>query len=125
MRVLGQISRFGLVGVAATVVHVAMGLTLHNGLGIAAIWANLVAFGCALAASFAGQTQLTFPHATADAPAFLRFAAVAVTGLGLNQAIVWAVVSAFGGPYWLALAIIVASVPWITFALLKLWALRR
>ncbi len=125
MQVLGQISRFGAVGVAATAMHVGVGLGLHNGLGMAAFWANLIAFSSALGVSFLGQTRLTFPDASADAPAFLRFAAVAVTGLGLNQAIVWAVVSAFGGPYWLALAIIVASVPWITFALLKLWALRH
>lgn len=125
MELLGQISRFGFVGVAATAVHVAVGLALHNGLGIAAFWANLVAFGCALGVSFLGQTRLTFPGAASDGAAFLRFAAVAVTGLGLNQAIVWTVVSAFGGPYWLALAIIVATVPWVTFALLKLWALRH
>ena len=125
MQLLGQISRFGAVGIAATGVHVAVGLTLHNALGMAAFWANLIAFCCALGVSFLGQTRLTFPDAAADGGAFLRFASVAVTGLGLNQAIVWVVVSAFGGPYWLALAMIVASVPWITFALLKFWALRH
>ena len=124
MQLLGQISRFGVVGIAATVVHVAVGLSLHNALGMTAFWANLIAFGCALAVSFLGQTRLTFPDATVDGGAFLRFATVAVTALGLNQTIV-SVVSALGGPYWLALAIIVTTVPWITFALLQLWALRH
>ena len=125
MRVFGQLSCFGFVGLAATLVHVVLGLGLHNGLGMAAFWANLIAFGCALGLSFLGQTRLTFPDATVNGGAFLRFATVAVTALALNQAIVSIVVSTFGGPYWLALAIIVATVPWITFAFLKLWALRH
>ncbi len=125
MRIFGQISRFGFVGLAATGVHVVMGLTLHHGLGLGAFWANFLAFCCALGVSFIGQTRLTFPDATADGHAFLRFATVALTGLALNQGLVWVVASALGGPYWLALTIIVMTVPWITFALLKFWALRR
>lgn len=120
-----QISRFGFVGLTATGVHVVTGLTLHNGLGIEPFWANLFAFCCALGVSFLGQTRLTFPDATADGHAFLRFVTVALTGLALNQAIVWVMTSALGSPYWLALAIIVLTVPWVTFALLKYWALRR
>lgn len=125
MQLLGQISRFGFVGIAATMVHVGVGLSLHNGAGVVAFWANLVAFCCALGVSFIGQTRLTFPQASTDGGAFLRFASVAVTGLGLNQAIVWVAVSLLGGPYWLALIVIIATVPWITFALLKFWALRH
>lgn len=125
MQLLKQLSRFGVVGLVATVVHVAVGLSLHNGVGMAPLWANLIAFCCAVGVSFLGQTRLTFPHATADGGAFLRFASVAITGLGANQVIVWVVTSALGGPYWLALAIIVATVPLLTFTLLKFWALRN
>jgi len=122
---LAQFSRFGLVGVAATAVHAAVGLILNGVLGVAPLWANLVAFLCALCVSFLGQTRLTFPDREADSAAFLRFSVVAVTALGLNQAIVWVVTSLFGGPYWLALTVIVTTVPAFTFALLKLWALRH
>ena len=125
MRNFWQISRFGFVGFVATVVHVATGLALHNGLGVAAFWANLLAFACAVGVNFLGQTRLTFPDASADAQAFLRFATVALTGLALNQAIVWVVTATLGRPYWVALTIIVLTVPWLTFAMLKLWALRR
>lgn len=125
MQLFRQLSRFGVVGIVATVTHVAVGLGLHEGLGVTPLWANLVAFLTALGVSFLGQTRLTFPDATADGGAFLRFTTVAVTGLGLNQAIVWGVTGALGGPYWVALAVIVATVPWLTFALLKFWALRR
>ena len=125
MQSLKQISRFGFVGVLATVVHVSVGLGMHDGAGMPALWANLIAFCCALGVSFFGQTRLTFPDSTADGGAFARFAVVAVSGLGLNQLIVWVVTSLFGSPYWLALVIIIFTVPGCTFLLLKFWALRR
>ena len=125
MRTLEQLSRFGFVGVLATAVHVGVGLGLNGVVGIQPLWANLVAFGCALGVSFFGQSRLTFPGSAANGGAFLRFAVIAVSGLGLNQIIVWVVTSLLGRPYWLALAIIVLTVPGITFLLLKFWALRR
>jgi putative flippase GtrA len=125
MTTLRQISRFGFVGVLATAVHVTVGLGLHEGAGMAPLWANLIAFCCALMVSFFGQTRLTFPDATADGGAFVRFTVVAVSGLTLNQIIVWLVTSLLAGPYWLALVIIVFTVPAFTFVLLKFWALRH
>ncbi len=125
MTALRQLSRFGFVGILATVVHVGVGLGLHEGGGMRPLWANLIAFGCALGVSFFGQTRLTFPDSTADGSAFVRFAVVAVSGLALNQTIVWVVTSVFASPYWLALVIIIFTVPGITFLLLKFWALRR
>ena len=125
MQTLRQISRFGFVGIVATAVHVGVGLGLHEGAGLRPLWANLVAFGCALGVSFLGQTRLTFPDSTADGGAFVRFAVVAVSGLGLNQSIVWLVTSVFARPYWLALVIVIFTVPGITFLLLKFWALKR
>jgi len=125
MTTLRQISRFGFVGIAATAVHVSVGLGLNEGAGMRPLWANLIAFCCALMVSFLGQTRLTFPDANADGSAFVRFTVVAVSGLTLNQIIVWVVTSLFAGPYWLALIIIICTVPGITFLLLKFWALRR
>jgi putative flippase GtrA len=125
MAAFRQLSRFGFIGILATAVHVSVGLGLHEGAGMRPLWANLIAFCCALGVSFFGQTRLTFPDSTADGGAFVRFTVVAVSGLALNQTIVWATTSVFGGPYWLALAIIVFTVPGITFLLLKFWALRR
>ncbi len=120
-----QLSSFGVIGLIATAVHVIVGLGLHNGLGIAPLVANFFGFCCALCVSFFGQTRFTFPAATADLSAFVRFASVALTGLGLNQLIVWIVTSPLGQPYWLALIIILSTVPVVTFMLLKFWALRR
>ena len=120
-----QVSRFGLVGLTATAVHAGVGLSLHHGAGLPAFWANILAFCCAVVVSFLGQTRLTFPGSARGGGAFGRFAAVAVTGLTLNQLLVWLVTSAFGGPYWLALVVIIGPVPAVTFAALKFWALRH
>jgi putative flippase GtrA len=125
MTAFKQLSRFGFIGILATAMHVSVGLGLHEGAGMLPFWANLIAFLCALAVSFVGQTRLTFPDSPADGSAFVRFFAVVVSGLGLNQMIVWVVTSVFASPYWLALAIIVCTVPGITFLLLKFWALKR
>jgi putative flippase GtrA len=125
MQSLKQISRFGFVGVLATGVHVGVGLGLNKLAGMSPLAANLIAFCCALGVSFFGQTRLTFPDRVADGGAFLRFAVVAVSGLCLNQIIVWLVTSVFAGSYELALGIIIFTVPAVTFVLLKFWALRR
>ena len=125
MQALKQLTRFGFVGILATTVHVGVGLGLHEGIGMLPFWANLIAFACALSVSFIGQTRLTFPDSTADHRAFMRFSVVVVSGLGLNQLIVWLVTSVFASPYWLALVIIIFTVPGITFLLLKFWALKR
>ena len=125
MQSLKQISRFGFVGVAATAVHVGVGLGLHEGIGMLPFWANLAAFCCALGVSFVGQTRFTFPDSTADHGTFARFTVVAVSGLGLNQLIVWVVTSILGRTYELARVVIILTVPAVTFLLLKFWALRR
>jgi putative flippase GtrA len=125
MQTFRQLARFGLVGIVATAVHVMVGMGLHAGGGMTPFWANLIAFCCALGVSFLGQTRLTFPGAAMGRGAFARFTLVAMTGLGLNQIIVWLVTSVFAGPYWLALAFIIGTVPAGTFLMLKFWALRR
>lgn len=118
-----RIWRFAAVGVVATATHAGAGLGLHYGLGMAPFWANLIAFLCALAVSFTGQTRLAFPEAEANGAAFVRFSAVATFGLALNQLIVTAT-ERLGGPYWLALAIIIVTLPAATFLALRYWALR-
>jgi len=124
MKLFRQIGWFGAVGLTATAVHVSVGLALNKGLGLTPFWANLVAFCCALGVSFTGQTRFTFPGSAAEG-AFVRFTLVALLGLGLNQSLVWLISSVLGAPYEVALAIIVFTVPGVTFLLLKFWALRR
>ena len=121
---LARLGRFGVVGLVATAVHVAVGLALHHRAGATPLAANAVAFSVAVIVSFAGQRRLTFPDAAADGATFLRFVAAALAGLGLNQLIVWAVTGPGGGPYWLALVLVLASVPAVVYSLLRYWTFR-
>ena len=59
MLILEQLSRFGFVGVMATAVHVGVGLGLNEFAGFPPLWANLIAFGCALGVSFFGMIWTT------------------------------------------------------------------
>lgn len=123
MHLIRQVSSFGLIGIVATACHVTVGLTLHRAIGLSAANANAIAFSVALLVSFFGQARVTFPGAKTDTRAFLRFAAVAATGFGANQAIVWVVTRLLGGPYWAALVVIVLTVPAAAFLAMKYWAL--
>ena len=116
--------RFGLVGLLATAVHVGVGLGLHHGAGLSPLWANGAAFSVAVGVNFAGQARLTFPEAAAGARALLRFVAAALAGFALNQLIVGAVTGPLGGSYWVALVIVLASVPALSFCAMRFWAFR-
>ena len=115
---------FAVVGLLATGVHASAGLALHRWAETTPLVANAVAFSVAFLVSFFGQWRFTFPEATGKAPAFLRFSAAALFGFGLSQAIVWAVTVPFGAPYGVALAIVLSTVPPVTFCALRYWAFR-
>ncbi len=54
-----------------------------------------------------------------------RFPAVSLASLGLNQALVFAVVELAGQPYWQALAVVLIAVPPLTFLAMKYWGVHR
>ena len=124
MGLLVRLWRFGVVGFIATVVHVAAGLGLHHGAGASPLWANGIAFSIAVVVNFLGQSRLTFPEAIAGGGTFVRFVLAALMGFALNQAIVWAVTGPLGEPYWLALALVLAIVPALSFCAMRFWAFR-
>ena len=120
-----RVWRFGVIGGISTFIHISIGMGMHHGLGATPLWSNAVAFICALMWSFWGHSRVTFPEGPSDGSAFVRFATVALMGLALNQIIVWIVTGLLGGPYWLGLAIVVTTVPVVTFGCLRYWAFRH
>ena len=121
---LRRVAVFGGVGLLATAVHVVTGLTLAGGLGLRPLTANFCAFCAAFAVSYLGHHRLTFRSGAAHLRAAPRFLAVALAGLALNQLIVFAVVDLWGRSCALALALVILTVPALTFALARLWAFR-
>lgn len=120
-----RLATFGGVGIVATLTHVAVGLSLVGAGLLAPFGANIVAFLTAFLVSYFGHKTWSFRSNAGHMRAAPRFFAVAVLGLILNQVIVYGIVDLLGLSYALALAVIIASVPVIVYALSSLWAFRE
>ncbi len=115
---LKVISRFGLVGVAATLVHLMVSMmTLWLGANI--YLANILGFLVAFGVSFLGHSTLTFPEGDRSHWAWARFFLVALTGFGLNNLVL--LLSEGQGMEWLRLVVAIFIAPLGTFLLSALW----
>ena len=121
-RLSRQVGRYALVGAAATGLHVLVALSLVEWAQIPVLSANLAAFGCALLESYLGNHRWTFAAKGRHEFHFPRFAAVALLGLALNQAIVYGVVSILELDFRIALAIVVFVIPAVGFLASRYWA---
>ena len=118
---LRQVIRFGLVGIAATATHAGVAVALVEAVSLPFLWANALAYGCAVGVSYGGHRVWTFDSRGAHRVQLPRFVAVSLGGLALAQAIGWAVHNALGLPYGVALACVVVGVPTATFAAHRFW----
>jgi putative flippase GtrA len=112
---LGQVFKFASVGVVATATHVAVGLGLHNLLGVQPLMANLVAFLCATSWSCVGNWSWTFDKRSRLSAAVPRYLALSTCCFGLNQTIVYVVTQLWHLPYLVALLPVVLLVPGFSF----------
>ncbi len=120
-----SVFRFGVVGVAATVLHVSIGLALHVIWNVPPFWANLIAFCMSFSVSYAGNHRWTFKSTATHGSSAPRFAIATALGLVLNQGIVYVVTTLLQGPYPVALALIVTLVPPISYLLGRFWVFRN
>lgn len=118
---LAQLSRFGLVGLGATLVHAAVYGYAVGPAALAPLVANPLAFAVAFALSFLGHRHWTFAG-QGDARALPRFLATALFGLASNQLLTWLLVARLGLPPLSALAGILFVTPLLVFVLAKHWA---
>jgi len=117
-----RVARFGVSGVVATGVHVAIATTLINGFSASQVTANGVAFICANVCSYLLNALWSFSAKPGGAN-FLRFYAVSLLGLALTLAISW-LAQTLGLSYWAGLAGILSVVPPLTFVLHRFWTFR-
>lgn len=119
-----QISRFALVGVLATLVHLAIGTTLI-GAGLAPLLANPVAFVTAFLVSFTGHHWITFAgHGRPLTQTLSRFAVTAVLGFCVNEAALAVLVGATPVPPAAALVASTGLAAVVTFGISRTWAFR-
>lgn len=119
---LRGIAIFGLVGIAASVVHAVVGIALVRSGLLYPFSANIIAFLTAFSVSYVGHRSFSFRSDAAHGGALPKFFAVAVLGLAMNQLIVLMVVNWLGFPYELALAVVFLTVPASTYVLARFWA---
>ncbi|MEL6245321.1 MAG: GtrA family protein [Pseudomonadota bacterium] len=101
-------TRFGLVGICAVLIDIAVYLGLHA-LGIAVAPAKAIGFLTGAAWAYAGNRFFTFRQSGGDG-AFVRFAAVYAASLGVNVAVNAVALSMVSGwPMDTALAFTIAT----------------
>ena len=120
---LAQLARFGLVGVAATLLHVLVAWLAHKA-GAAAFLANALGFVTAFACSYLGHFYWTFGQRAGHETRLPRFLVVSGVGFGLTNLIVWLVAERGGHGFETALLAILFVVPACTWALSRLWVFR-
>lgn len=113
MNLTASAGRFALVGVAATLIHVMVAVSLIEWQGLHPGIANGVAFIPANLASYVANTCWSF-KARMDLGNWGRFVAVSFVAWLLTIVIASAVVEA-GGHYLLGITLVVALVPVLTF----------
>jgi len=120
--IMNQAARFGVVGMLATIVHVATALALVAYAGVPVFWANIGGFCCAVMISYVGNHRWTFSRDGAHWRYFPRFISVAVLGLAIGQAIVWGINDQAGVDYRLAVLTVALVVPAFGFVASRVFA---
>jgi putative flippase GtrA len=120
-----QVPLFAVVGVAATLTHVAAALTARELAGLEPLQANLVGYLMAVGVSYLGNARLTFRRRALHGPQFMRFIVVSLLGLGVTQGLTWLLVQQLGWPFWAGLGVVAVVVPALSFGLSRVWAFRH
>ncbi|MDJ0943883.1 MAG: GtrA family protein [Kiloniellales bacterium] len=118
---LGEMFRFGVVGAAATVVHAGMVVFLVEVLGLEPVWANVLAFLTALPVSYLGNFHWTFAAEGHHGRRLPRFVFTQAFGFTSSQTIMFVVVEVLRLHYGIALAIVVTTVPLMSYILSRKW----
>lgn len=122
--VAAQIGRFGVVGIIATLVHLAVAWMAARLFGAPPFLANAAGFAAAFACSYLGHFYWTFGQRAGHVARLPRFLIVSGTGFAMTNLVVWLVVKVAEQPFEVALAGILFVVPLTTWLLSRHWAFR-
>ena len=118
---LGQIARFAVVGVAATLTHVVVALLVTTMTGLAPLLANLAGFGVAVFVSFWGHLRVTFRVSDPQPQHLFRFIVLSLVSLVVSS-LITALCTRAGGGMGLAMGLVTLIVPGASFLAARLWA---
>ncbi|WP_164157443.1 GtrA family protein [Sandarakinorhabdus rubra] len=121
--IVGQLLRFGLVGMAMTLATAGAYVLLVRS-GLDPFLSLTLAYAGAMLVAYRAHDRFTFQgHGARSQPAqrFGRFVAVNAVGYALNQGFVWLMVVRAGWPDWTPALPIILVTPLATFALQRRW----
>ena len=119
-----QASRFAVMGVLATLVHVCAAYLANLVQDLNPFAANLIGFLCAFWVSYLGNFHWTFRGSAGHAVHVRRFAISSALCFLLSNGIVAFIHSLLHLPFIVALSAIAVFIPPLSFALAKFWAFR-
>lgn len=122
--VLQRFGRFAVVGALATGIHAAVFAIVVEIGHIDPVIATSVAFVVAMLIGYALNRHWTFAVRDAPTARLRRYALTALVGLGLNVAVMYAVVHVLHRSPYIGLLLAIVVVPPVTFALNHFWVFR-
>ena len=119
-----RIIRFGMVGVAATLTHIAVANAALAFLIVSPYASSAVGFAVAFAVSYLGHYHFTFAKDSGHGQSLPRFFLVALTGF-LGSLLVLKVIAAPGAiPQAVSLTLSILVIPGLTYLAARVWAFR-
>ena len=123
LREIFTVAKFGIVGLVATCMHLAVALWMIS-MGVQAILANFIAFLCAFSLSFLGHFKWTFNSRANCAQAFTRFFFITLIAFIGNNAVLMGLIEKNIMSEKLAVSIAVLIIPVITFVSSRIWVFK-
>lgn len=121
----GEILRFGVVGILATLTHFGV-LTLSvETVHLPAAISNGLAFCVAVIVTYLGQSYWVFSNPDHNLVRIRKFLMTALGGLLANIALMWGIVNGLGLDYRIGFATALILVPAATFVINKYWVFAR
>lgn len=118
-------ARFAIVGVVATLVHLAVAQgALATGLA-SVFWSNALGFVVAFVAGFLGHQYFTFNQSSPFWQSFRRYGVIAVAGFTVNNVVLFGLVRGNILSEAVALAIAITIVPVGTFLASRFWGFKE
>jgi putative flippase GtrA len=121
---IGQIIRFAIVGIGATLTHMLAALALLHFLKVSPLTGNFIGFLVAFVVSFTGHYFWTFSRPGKHRRALLRFFVTALAGFLINTMVLVALLADGRISETLSLAFAIAVIPAVTFLIGRFWAFR-
>lgn len=115
-----QVFAFGCVGVLATAVHYCVALFLSESQLTSVYIANICGYLCAVLVSLYGHSIFTYKKKV-NVVVAQRFAIVSLSTLACSEVILYILQSALQINHRISLAIIVISIPVVSFFMNKFW----